>query len=198
MSIRQIVPSVVAHFRQELTDLVTAAQGDELDPRSFAKFVDGLKAVLASAGREAFGKFVSLQDEAADLFELDDLGYRFKQVSTKEWLTPFGVVHVDRRYFQRDAGGDGVSPIDLRCGMRGRFMTPDVEEAIGFASANLSPTFTRALFAKVLPQAPSEKAIRRTIAELGLDQAGQFPSLHVAGMVLDRDLDVGVFGLTLH
>jgi hypothetical protein len=167
MSIRQIVPSVVAHFRQELTDLVKSAEGDELDPRTFAEFVDGLKAVLASAGREAFGRFVSLQDEVDDLFEHDGMGYRFKQVSTKEWLTPFGVVQVDRRYFQRDVGGDGVSPIDLRCGMRSRFMTPDVEEAIGFASANLSPAFTRALFAKVLPQAPSEKAIRRTIAELG-------------------------------
>lgn len=167
MSVRQIVPSVVAHFRQELTELVTAAQGDELDPRSFVKFVDGLKAVLASAGRKAFVQFVSLQDEVEDLFELDDLGYRFKQVSTKDWLTPFGVVQVERRYFQRDVGGDGVSPIDLRCGMRGRYMTPDVEEAVAFASSNLSPTFTRALFAKVLPQAPSEKAIRRTIGEIG-------------------------------
>ena len=167
MSIRQIVPSVVAHFRQEFPALVKSTEEDELDPRLFAKFVDGLKAVLASTGRVAFAKSVSLQDEADDIIEHHGEGYRFKQVSTKEWLTPFGIVHVDRRYFQRDTGGDGLSPIDLRCGMTGRFMTPDVEEAIAFASANLSPSFTRALFAKVLPQAPSEKAIRRTITELG-------------------------------
>ncbi len=167
MSVRQIVPDVVAQFRQELTDLVKCAEGGELDALGFTRFVDGLKDVLASAGRRALVKFVDLQDEPDDLFECGGKVYRFKQESTKEWLTPFGVVQVNRRYFQPDAGGDGLAPIDVRCGMSGCFMTPDVEEAVAFASANLSPGFTRALFAKVLPHPPSEKAIRRTIAELG-------------------------------
>ena len=167
MSVRQIVPDVVAQFREELTDLVKSVEGDELDPAMFTQFVDGLKAVLASAGRQAFVRFVDLQDEVDDLFDHGGKRYRFKQVSPKEWLTPFGVVQVDRRYFQPDAGGDGASPIDLRCGMSGRFMTPDVEEAIAFASANLSPAVTRSLFAKILPHPPSAKAIRRTIGDLG-------------------------------
>jgi len=167
MSVRQIVSDVVAQFRQELTNLVKSAGEGEFDALGFTQFVDGLKGVLASAGRQTFVGFVSLQDESDDLFERDGKGYRFKQVSTKEWLTPFGIVQVDRRYFQPDAGGDGIAPIDVRCGMSGRFMTPDVEEAVAFASANLSPGFASTLFAKVLPHPPSEKAIRRTIAELG-------------------------------
>ena len=137
MSVRQIVPDVVAQFRQELTDLVKSVDRDELDPEEFIHFVDGLKAVLASAGRRAFVGFVGFQDEAGDLFDHDGKQCRFKQVSTKEWLTPFGVVQVDRRYSQPDAGGDGVSPIDLRCGMSSRFMTPDVEEATAFYVSNL-------------------------------------------------------------
>lgn len=167
MSVRQIVPGVVAQFRQELTNLVRCVEGEPLDAVAFAGFVEDLKSVLASAGRRAFVDFVGLQDESSDLFEHEERAYRFKQVSTKEWLTPFGVVLVDRRYFQADAGGDGLSPIDLRCGMSGRYMTPDVEEATAFASASLSPTMTRSLLAKVLPQAPSEKAIRRTIGDVG-------------------------------
>ncbi len=167
MSVRQIVPDVVAQFRQELTTLVKTVEGAELDPVAFIEFVDGLKTVLASVGREAFVRFVDHQDEAEDLFEHEGKQCRFKQVSTKEWLTPFGIVAVDRRYFQPDTGGDGVAPIDLRCGMVDRFMTPDVEEATAFASADLSPTATRTLFAKLLPHAPSAKAIRRTIAKLG-------------------------------
>jgi hypothetical protein len=167
MSVRQIVPDVVAQFRQELTDLVKCAEGGELDALGFARFVEGLKGVLASVGRQAFVKFVDLQDEVHDLFEHNGKVYRFKQESTKEWLTPFGVVELNRRYFQPDAGGDGMAPIDVRCGMSGRFMTPDVEEAVAFASSNLSPGFTHTLLAKVLPHAPSEKAIRRTIAEVG-------------------------------
>ena len=167
MSVRQIVTDVVAQFRQELTDLVKSTEGGELDALEFAQFIGGLKGVLANAGRRAFVNFVDLQDRPEDVFEHDGKTCRFKQVSTKEWLTPFGVVQIDRRYFQPDAGGDGVAPIDVRCGMSGRFMTPDVEEAVAFASANLSPGFTRTLLGKVLPHAPSEKAIRRTIAGLG-------------------------------
>jgi len=167
MSVRQIVTDVVAQFRQELTDLVKSSCDGELDALGFAQFVDGLKGVLASAGRQALVKFVDQEDMSEDVFECDGKTFRFKQVSTKEWLTPFGVVQIDRRYFQPDAGGDGVAPIDVRCGMSGRFMTPDVEEAVAFASANLSPGFTRTLLDKVLPQAPSEKAIRRTISTLG-------------------------------
>lgn len=167
MSVRQIVPDVVAQFRQELTELVKSVEGGELDALGFTRFVDGLKVVLANAGRQAFVGFVELQDEFDDVFEYDGQTCRFKQISTKEWLTPFGVVQVDRRYFQPDAGGDGVAPIDLRCGMSDRFMTPDLEEAVAFASANLSPTFTRTLFSKVLPHPPSAKAIRRIISGLG-------------------------------
>ena len=167
MSVRQIVTDVVTQFRQELTDLVKSTERGEVDALEFTRFIDGLKDVLASAGRRAFADFVDLQDRPEDVFEHDGKTCRFKQVFTKEWLTPFGVVQIDRRYFQPDAGGDGVAPIDVRCGMSGRFMTPDVEEAVAFASANLSPGFTRTLLGKVLPHAPSEKAIRRTIAGLG-------------------------------
>jgi len=62
MSVRQIVPDVVAQFRQELTDLVKSAEQGALDPLGFTQFVDGLKTVLASAGRQAFVRFVHLQD----------------------------------------------------------------------------------------------------------------------------------------
>ncbi len=167
MSVRQIVLDVVAQFRQELTDLVKSAEGSEFDALGFTQFVDGLKDVLATAGRQAFVGVVALQDEFGDVIEHDGQAYRFKQISTKEWLTPFGIVQVDRRYFQPDIGGDGVAPLDLRCGMSGRYMTPDVEEAVAFASANLSPTFSRSLFAKVLPHPPSAKAIRRVMTRLG-------------------------------
>jgi hypothetical protein len=68
------VPDVVAQFRQELTDLVKSADGGELDALGFTQFVDGLEGVLASAGRQAFVKFVHLQDEPDDLFEDDGKG----------------------------------------------------------------------------------------------------------------------------
>lgn len=167
MSVREMVPGVVAKFREDLTGLVETYTSEPTSPARFAQMVEALKSILAAAGRSAFAELVGAHEEDGDLMEHGGKRHRFKQVSRKEWLTPFGLVEVDRRYFQPDAGGDGLVPIDLRCGMSGRYMTPDMEEATALASADLSPSATRHLFGKVLPQAPSDKAIRRVIDDVG-------------------------------
>lgn len=167
MSVRPNVSGVVAQFREELTELVQTALAEEMEPRVFRETIAGLKAILANVGRCALTEIVAVAEERGDVVEHDGKRQRFKQVSTKEWLTPFGVVEVERRYFQRDEGGPGHAPLDVRCGMSGHFMTPDVEEAVTLASADLSPAATRHLLAKVLVDAPSEKAIRKVIADVG-------------------------------
>jgi len=167
MSVRQMVADVVGQFRQELTRLVTTAVEDGLDADGFVDLIEDLKSVLNSAGRRTLVKVVHTQDEIEGVFEHEGNAHRFKQVSTKEWLSPFGRIAIGRRYYQPDEGGEGVAPIDLRCGMVGRYLTPDLEEATAFAAAELSPKQTRELLAKLLPEAPSEKAIRRTIEDVG-------------------------------
>jgi len=167
VSVRSIVSGVVAQFREELTELVETSLAEGMEPRRFGEMIAGLKAVLASAGQRAFTEIVTTAEEHGDVLEHAGRRHRFKQPSTKEWLTPFGSVQIERRYFQPDEGGCGLAPLDLRCGMSGRFMTPDVEEAVALASADLSPAATRDLLGKVLVHAPSEKAIRNVIAEVG-------------------------------
>lgn len=167
MSVREIVSGVVTQFREELTALVETRLDATMTPAGFAEMVEGLKVTLASTGRRAFEELVAASEEKADVVEQGGKRHRFKQPSTKEWLTPFGLVRVERRYYQPDEGGDGFAPLDVRCGMEGRYMTPDLEEATALGSADLSPSATRTLLGKVLPQAPSDKAIRRVIAEVG-------------------------------
>lgn len=167
MSVRQIVSGVVAQFREELTNLVESSLEDPMTPDRFAAMVEALKATLAATGRLAFVELVMAHEEYDDFVEHAQKRHRFKQSSRKEWLTPFGLIGIDRRYFQPDEGGDGVAAIDLRCGMLGRYMTPDLEEAAALASADLSPSSTRELLGKVLVRAPSEKAIRRVVSDAG-------------------------------
>jgi hypothetical protein len=167
VSVRSIVSGVVAQFQEELTELVETSLAEGMEPRGFGERVAGLKAVLAKAGRRAFTEIVRTAEEHEDIVEHDGRWHRFKQPSRKEWLTPFGLVQIERRYFQPDEGGCGHAPLDHRCGMSGRFMTPDVEEAVALASADLSPAATRDLLARVLVHAPSEKAIRNVITEVG-------------------------------
>jgi len=162
-----MVSDVVAQFREDLTDLVETYVSDPMSPIRFPQMVEALKSTLASTGRSAFVKLVGSHEEHDVVVEHRGELHRFKQVSRKEWLTPFGLVEVGRRYFQPDAGGDGLVPIDVRCGMSGRYMTPDMEEATALASADLSPSATRYLLGRVLPQAPSDKAIRRVIKDVG-------------------------------
>lgn len=167
MSVHQIVSGVVAQFREELVGLVETSLAEPMTSAGFTGMVADLKAVLASVGRRTFTDLVAASEEHGDVIEHGGRSHRFKQVSTKEWLTPFGSVQVDRRYFQPDAGGDGLAPLDQRCGMSDRFMTPDIEEAVALACADLSPSGTRSLLEKLLPRAPSDKAIRRLIADVG-------------------------------
>jgi len=167
VSVRQIVAGVVDQFREELTKLVEASMAEPMTPDGFGEMVDDLKSTLAATGRLAFVELVVAHEERGELVEHGGKRHRFKQCSPKEWLTPFGLVRIERRYFQPDEGGDGVAAIDLRCGMSGRYMTPDLEEATALASADLSPSATRELLAKVLVRAPSEKAIRRVVTDVG-------------------------------
>lgn len=170
MNAHGIVDDVVTSFRENLRPVVMAIQEAHdggLSPSQFCQFISSLKDVIHQAGREAFVLTVEGLDETGNLVEHEGRSYRFKMASRKDWLTPFGRVAIKRNYFQQDEGGEGIVPIDVRCGMVDRYMTPDVEEISTFASAMLVPGEVHTLLGKLLPQTPSVKAIQRALADVG-------------------------------
>ena len=167
MKMVSIISEIVADFKQNLLDFVRDVEKGDLTPESFPWLIEGLKMVSNAAALDAFTKVVQEFEETDEVVEHAEKKHRFKQVSKKEWLTPFGVAKITRRYYQPDAGGEGVVPLDLRCGMQGRFMTPDVEETAAFASALLVPREVESLLSKVFPQGPSATAIQRVIHDVG-------------------------------
>lgn len=104
---------VVREFRSGLTSLVRELDSTGLEPATFIDFVAGLKALISQVGLRAFVETVARHEEAADVVEHAGEFHRFKMDSTKEWITPFGLAVVPRRYFQPDRGGEGVVPLDL-------------------------------------------------------------------------------------
>jgi hypothetical protein len=91
-------------------------------------------------------------------------------VREREWLTPFGKVRINRRTYRGDgAGAASAVPLDDACGMRGRYMTADVEEMVAFASAMLTARETEQLLAKTLPEGPSATAIQNAVRRLGIE-----------------------------
>jgi hypothetical protein len=167
MNVAAIVDGILDGLPQKFTGLVKNLDTTGLSPATFLGFLSGLKALLNEIGREAFVATISQFDETAKVIEHGGQQHRFKMDSEKDWLTPFGAVSIERGYYQPDQGGQGVVPLDVRCGMVDRYMTPDLEEHCAFAATMILPKGIHDLFAKMLPQAPSIKAIQRVIGDSG-------------------------------
>lgn len=162
-----IIVVVLKRLRENLTGLLQKVEASGLTPETFAQLVGDLKQAFNDAALLAFQETVLRHEERGDVVEHGGRVHRFKLVSDKEWLTPFGMARMPRRYFQPDAGGEGMVPLDVRSGMVDRYMTPDVEELCAYTAAHLVPREVTKFLAKVLPQAPSTKAIKRVIGDVG-------------------------------
>ena len=188
----RMIDDVVRQFRNGLTDLVRELDGTGLTPTTFVGFVGKLKVLINEVGLQAFVETVLRHEETEGVVEHDGQLHRFKMDSDKEWITPFGLAVVPRRYFQPDRGGEGVVPLDLRCGMADRPMTPDVEELCAFSAAHLVPREVETLLGKLLPHRPSATAIQHVLQHVGqfaekeeveveAGNAVQIPGDHVHG-----------------
>jgi hypothetical protein len=111
-----------------------------MNPESFRCAIGTIKDAVNELGRKALEAVIATAESTEDVLDREGRRHRFKQVTPKNWITPFGRISVDRRYYQQDSGGDGFAPIDIRCGMVDRFMTADVEKMAAFTAAMLTPS----------------------------------------------------------
>ncbi len=163
----QMIADAVGRCRQVLEDLVKKGAGTEMNPESFRCAIGTIKDAVNELGRRALEGVIANAESAEDVLEREGRRHRFKQVTAKNWITPFGRISVNRRYYQQDSGGDGFAPIDVCCGMVDRFMTADVEEMTAFTAAMLTPSEVECLLDMALSDGPSAKAISRVIKDVG-------------------------------
>jgi len=165
--ISERLEAVVVKFRQQIRQMVDSIGAAGVSPTEFQKLTAGLRAASATAALETLVAVV----EAADPVEStigDERGtHRFRGVATKEWLTPFGVAKVSRRYYAGEGPARCLVPLDVLMGMVGRYLTPEVEEMAAFASGAMTPCEVEQFLAKVLPVAPSATAIKRAVCDVG-------------------------------
>lgn len=156
---------VLVKFRQQLDAMVDSVGAKGLQAASFRELTSCLRASSAAAALEVLVAIVESADVASPTIERDGRSFRFRGSVPKQWLTPFGLATIERRYYASDGGG--VVPLDAMCGMTGRFMTPEVEEMVAFASSAMTPCEVEQILQKMLPAAPSTTAIKRTIGDVG-------------------------------
>ena len=163
----RMIDDVIENFRKDLTVLAKSLAEADLRPERFREYVVGLKVAVNDLGLEVFTRTVMAQEKSMEIIEQGGQRHRFKMVSEKQWLTPFGVAVISRRYYQPDSGGEGIVPLDQSCGMVGHYMTPDVEEMTAYSAAMLVPREVERLLGKILPAGPSAKAVQRVINDVG-------------------------------
>lgn len=157
-------------FEQELSRLVSDLDRDCLTPGSFRSLLGGFGAILADLGREGLVEILQDRDPVQPAIEVDGQRLRYRGFSAKQWLSPFGLITVQRRRYRGDApDSPSFIPLDQMCGMIGAFMTPDVEEMAAFGAAMLTATEVEQLLGKVLPHGPSATAVQNAVHRLGAD-----------------------------
>ncbi len=167
MSLTKILSNVCDQLQDHLVQLAKALPSEGMSPAVFRDLISGLKDGLNSAGRASLEAFILDQEEHSNIVDHGGKLHRFKSAGEKAWLTAFGPLRLSRRYFQPDRGGEGVIPIDMHCGMKDRYMTPDLEEACALGASLLVPREVEAFLKKVLPCAPSATAVDRVIKDVG-------------------------------
>lgn len=166
----ELVGGLTRKFEQQLSEMVEELGTEEFTAPRFRHLLGGMVSLLAGIGREAITQILEDRDVAHASVEVDGQRLRYRGLSEREWLTPFGKITVLRRTYRGDGRGAArATPLDERCGMQGRYMTPDVEEMVAFGAAMLTANEVEQLLAKVLPQGPSATAIQKTVCRIGVE-----------------------------
>ena len=158
---------ICVKFRQELTRAIANVTEAGLSAGTFGQFLEDVKSAVNGAGLASVERTVAALDEARPRIEFEGRVMRYRGCERKDWLTPFGVARLRRRYYAQDGGGGGVAQIDVLCGMVDHYMTPDVEEMAVYSASLLALNDAKQLLRKALPVGPSATAISRAVADAG-------------------------------
>ncbi len=156
----------LVRFEQQVGAVAQVFAGEALTPEQFRLTLTALRTALNELGRDSVLGLVARAEEHSDTLERGTV-YRCKEVSPKEWLTPWGKISVPRRLYQADRGGACVVPVDQRCGMVDRFMVPMVERVCCLLGAQLVPAEVEQALAEILGEGPSCTAIQQVVREVG-------------------------------
>ncbi len=159
MKVETLLNHAMTAFKQKFLDICPEGPLPDLTPDSFAHLVQIFKESFSACGTTALKAYLESCDEKDDVLASSFGKVRFKMKSGKEFLTPFGWVAVERRFYQTDAGDVGYVPLDEKWDMRGETLTPIVREAIHFISGHNTPKVAEVLLSKCALFNPSRTAM---------------------------------------
>jgi hypothetical protein len=167
MNLHNIIEASNKEFKQNLVNFCKSQDFRKFSPDLAEAFSKGLQSALSEAGKLAYKMFIESFEEPKDFICIGNKRLKFKQVSKKKFLTPFGEIPFNRRLYQHDRGGKSYFPLDAKWGVEGEYTTPEVRDAICFAAGLITPDESAKLFQKSSLFHPSSTAIKHVISKTG-------------------------------
>gem|GEM_PF-7094815 len=132
------------HFRESFVSLLPEILEDKPEQCSSELISSACKALSKSSqevSRRALESLLQGFETEEAILDKEGIEYRFNRRSKKIFLTQFGKIELERSlYYSIDNPNEvkqpAYCPLDEAWEMRGRFATPEVVEAILFASAS--------------------------------------------------------------
>jgi hypothetical protein len=168
MPLTCLIEAATDEFKQKLTAYCEKMEMDRLTQALAEQMSQGLQQALSAAGVTALRTFLESYERPAEPLEVGDTLYRYKQPSSKRFLTPFGEMLLDRTLYQSDYGGPAYVPLDRQWGMEGEFAMVEVRESVLFSCALVTPDETVQLLEKSALFHPSATAIQHILEETGI------------------------------
>jgi hypothetical protein len=167
MKVETLLNVAMVAFRQKFREICPTDAATDLSSESFSSLCRILQQAFSTSGTTALKAYLESFDSEREVLFREGILTRFKKVSAKEFLTPFGWVAVDRRLYQSDSGGDCHCPLDEKWAMRGETLTPMVREAVNLASAHNTPEEVELLLHKCALFHPSRTAVQHATKAFG-------------------------------
>lgn len=167
MIIQKAVKLAMEVFELKMGGFAGKADARELTADLAMDFSAALKDAFSEAGKKAYQTFIESYDLQEPMLDINGLTFRWKLVSPKIFLTPFGQMQIARSLYQADVGGKSYCPLDDFWGMKDEFATEEVREAIAFSMAHLTADETQQLFEKCAWFHPSATAIKNIADNIG-------------------------------
>lgn len=167
--ITEIIKVATAEFETKMFEL-----GKDLDTRRLTSELAGqvsqaLENAMASATRAALKTFIERYDVSEPSLDINGQTVRFKDRVSKEFLTRFGPIDIQRGLYQADRGGSAYVPLDIFWEMQGHYAVPEVREAICFAMAHMTAEETAQLFSMCSLFKPSSQAIKNVVEKVQME-----------------------------
>lgn len=167
MVLQNIIAAMLNTIKQNMESFGENHDVSRLTPESAEALTRGMTQAVSEGAVAGYRTYLESHEIREQSIGVNGEEYRLKGPVEKEYLTPFGPMTLSRNLFQNASDTKSHIPMEAAWGMTGEFMTVEVQEAVLYSCAFMTPAEVQTQFRKWALFHPSATAMKRVIAEKG-------------------------------